>query len=125
MVPHSGVVNRLLWMKKQYQINPLDNILQKTPISFDVSVWELFLPLISGATETIAAPFLHKDAEYLLDLVKRQKISVIHFVPSQLEDFLLKTEGSNFHDCALRLLITSGEALSLDAVKFLLSVLVN
>src|SRR5690606_24296296 len=60
-IPHKGLVNRIDWMQSQYPITPLDKVLHKTPYSFDVSVWELFWPLMTGASLVIAPPEIHKD----------------------------------------------------------------
>lgn len=109
---HKGAVNRLLWMKDYCQVQEDDCLLQKTPYTFDVSVWELFLGLISGAQLIFAKPEGHKDPFYLNNLIKSNKITLIHFVPSMLETFLL---SANISDCAsLKKVITSGEALSLN-----------
>ena len=87
---HRGVCNRLLWMQEFYQLNGEDRILQKTPFSFDVSVWEFFWPLISGACLVVAKPGGHQDAEYLINLIAAEKITTVHFVPSCSPGFLKK-----------------------------------
>lgn len=111
-IPHSGVVNRLLWMQETYRLTAADKVLQKTPTSFDVSVWELFWPLIAGATLVIAPPEAHKDPLRLSQLVGDEGITVMHFVPSMLRAFL---EAGDLERCeSLRLVIASGEALSAD-----------
>jgi amino acid adenylation domain-containing protein len=111
-IPHSGVVNRLLWMQEAYRLTASDKVLQKTPTSFDVSVWELFWPLISGATLVVAPPAAHKDPLLLSQLVGNEGITVMHFVPSMLRAFL---EAGDLERCeSLRLVIASGEALSAD-----------
>jgi amino acid adenylation domain-containing protein len=109
---HEGIVNRLFWMRDQYQLTPADRILQKTPYSFDVSVWEFFLPLITGATLVMARPGGHKDPAYLVNIIQEQKITALHFVPSMLALFL-ETEG--LEKCAtVRQVFASGEALSFE-----------
>src|SRR5579864_1887552 len=106
---HEAIVNRLLWMRDQYQITSADRILQKTPYSFDVSVWEFFLPLITGATLVMAKPGGHKDPAYLIDLIRRQEITALHFVPSMLALFL---EAEGLQQCrSVRQVFASGEAL--------------
>ena len=106
---HQGIVNRLLWMQDAYRLDGSDRVLQKTPYSFDVSVWEFFWPLMTGACLVVARPESHKDPNYLVSLIVEQKISTIHFVPSMLRIFL-ETEG--VERCAsLRRVICSGEAL--------------
>ncbi len=109
MNEHRGVVNRLCWAKDYYQISPEDAVLQKTTFCFDVSVWELLLPLLAGSKLVFAKPEAHKDNEYLKDIIDRQKITVIHFVPSMLEVFL---PALNPGDCpGLMKVLCSGEAL--------------
>lgn len=88
MNAHRGVVNRLLWMQQTYPIGPGDRILQKTPISFDVSVWEVFWPLLTGATLVLAQPGGHRDTRYLARVIAEQRITHLHFVPSMLRVFL-------------------------------------
>src|SRR4029077_2828342 len=85
---HSGIVNRLLWMQDAYQLSPTDRILQKTPYTFDVSVWEFFWPLMTGACLVMASPGGHKDPAYLVDVIEQQEITTLHFVPSMLGIFL-------------------------------------
>ncbi|WP_405719246.1 non-ribosomal peptide synthase/polyketide synthase [Streptomyces sp. NBC_01537] len=109
VVPHSGIVNRLLWMQDEYQLTADDRVLQKTPSSFDVSVWEFFWPLISGASLVVAKPEGHKDPAYLADLVQHQRITTAHFVPSMLQAFL--DEPTAAQCTGLRRVMCSGEAL--------------
>lgn len=112
---HRAIVNRLLWMQKAYQINENDTVLQKTPYSFDVSVWEFFWSLITGAKLVLAEPDLHADAEYLVETIIREQITTIHFVPSVLRVFL---EAENVSDChSLKRVICSGEALPADLAR--------
>ncbi|HVG18729.1 MAG TPA: amino acid adenylation domain-containing protein, partial [Blastocatellia bacterium] len=110
MIPHEGICNRLFWMQEAYRLTPDDRILQKTPFSFDVSVWEFFWPLMTGAALVVAKPGGHQDKAYLVKEIDRQKITVLHFVPSMLQVFLEKDE---LEGCdSLRRVICSGEALS-------------
>jgi amino acid adenylation domain-containing protein len=109
MVSHRAIVNRLLWMQDQYHLSLADRVLQKTPFSFDVSVWEFFWPLITGATLVLARPEGHKDSAYLVELINQQQITTLHFVPPMLAVFL---EDPGAPSCAsLRRVICSGEAL--------------
>ncbi|PTS94401.1 condensation domain-containing protein, partial [Pseudomonas sp. HMWF006] len=85
---HAGVVNRLLWMQDAYQLTAADTVLQKTPFSFDVSVWEFFWPLMTGARLVMARPEGHKDPQYLSEVIEREHITTLHFVPSMLDVFL-------------------------------------
>jgi amino acid adenylation domain-containing protein len=106
---HRGIVNRLLWMQSEYGLRPGEGVLQKTPVSFDVSVWELFWPLLTGARVVFARPGGHQDSAYLAELIRRERITTLHFVPSMLQVFL---EEPTLGECAsLRRVITSGEAL--------------
>jgi len=106
---HRALVNRLLWMQSAYGLDATDRVVQKTPYSFDVSVWEFFWPLLFGATLVVASPGKHREPEYLAKLVVRQRITTVHFVPSMLLAFL---EHSASGTCAgLRRVICSGEAL--------------
>ncbi|HEX7183172.1 MAG TPA: amino acid adenylation domain-containing protein, partial [Thermoanaerobaculia bacterium] len=110
MVPHRGIVNRLLWMQETYELTPGDRVLQKTPYSFDVSVWELFWPLITGACLVVARPGGHRDGDYLTEVIEGESVTVMHFVPSMLQAFL---EQPDLTGCSnLRLVVCSGEALS-------------
>ena len=88
MNEHRGIVNRLLWMQDKYRLFPEDRVLQKTPFSFDVSVWEFFWPLQVGASLVMAQPGGHKDSAYLVELIIDRGITTLHFVPSMLQVFL-------------------------------------
>jgi amino acid adenylation domain-containing protein len=104
---HRGIVNRLDWMQRAYGIGEADTVLQKTPFGFDVSVWEFFWPLQTGARLVLAKPGGHKDAAYLRDLINDEGVTTAHFVPSMLGVFL-----SENADCpGLRRVICSGEEL--------------
>jgi len=112
---HAGIVNRLLWMQDAYQLTSGDRVLQKTPYTFDVSVWEFFWPLISGATLVIAEPGGHRDPQYLIELIQRERITTLHFVPSMLQIFL---EAKGVENCtSLKRVICSGEALPVEVQK--------
>ena len=114
MITHAAIRNRLLWMRETYRIGPADRVLQKTPFSFDVSVWELFLPLLTGARLVMADPDGHKDPAYLVQAITEHAITTIHFVPSMLRIFL---DEPDIGQCAsLRRVFSSGEALSADLV---------
>jgi amino acid adenylation domain-containing protein len=114
MNEHRSVVNRLCWMQDQYRLDATDRVLQKTPFTFDVSVWEMFWPLFTGARLVVARPEGHRDPLYLIDLIQRAKVTVAHFVPSMLRIFL---DQSNAPNCTnLRHVMCSGEELS-EALK--------
>ncbi|WP_125634482.1 non-ribosomal peptide synthetase [Nonomuraea sp. WAC 01424] len=105
-VSHRAIVNRLRWMQDTFQLTPQDRVLHKTPTTFDVSVWELFWPLITGATMVIARPDGHRDTAYLRDLIKTENITTTHFVPSMLQAFLEEEDIQ-----PPKRIICSGEAL--------------
>ncbi|WOB49453.1 amino acid adenylation domain-containing protein [Xanthomonas hydrangeae] len=109
MNTHRGVVNRLLWMQDTYALTPDDVVLQKTPISFDVSVWELFWPLLSGARLQLARPGGHKDPAYLGATIAEAAVTTLHFVPSMLDAFL--ATDAPHHCSGLTRVMCSGEAL--------------
>ena len=112
---HAALANRLAWMQQAYGLQPADRVLQKTPFSFDVSVWEFFWPLMIGARLVVAEPGVHRDPAALAQLITNQQVTVVHFVPSMLQAFL----GAGVdEDCAgVRLLVCSGEALSADLAQ--------
>ncbi|MEU8378334.1 amino acid adenylation domain-containing protein [Streptosporangium sp. NPDC048865] len=114
-VPHRAIVNRLRWMQETYGLDAGDAVLQKTPAGFDVSVWEFFWPLISGARLVLARPDGHRDTAYLRDLVVEQGITTAHFVPSMLVAF---TAEERIEECrSLRRVICSGEELTAGAAE--------
>lgn len=106
MNTHRGICNRLLWMQDTYQLTAADRVLQKTPFSFDVSVWEIFWPLLTGACLVVARPGGHQDSAYLVRLMQQQ-ITTVHFVPSMLQVFL----EPELEKCHLKRVFCSGEAL--------------
>ncbi|MCF5419035.1 non-ribosomal peptide synthetase, partial [Pseudomonas syringae] len=106
---HDGVVNRLWWAQSEYRIGADDRVLQKTPFGFDVSVWEIFLPLLTGAQLVMARPGGHQDPHYLMEVIERRSISMLHFVPSMLQAFVNQTPAGR---CStLKRVLCSGEAL--------------
>nr|WP_231124348.1 AMP-binding protein [Pseudomonas tolaasii] len=121
---HSALTNRLCWMQQAYQLGASDTVLQKTPFSsdtvlqktpfsFDVSVWEFFWPLITGARLVVAAPGDHRDPARLVELINREQVSTLHFVPSMLQAFL---QDTGVAQCtSLTRIVCSGEALPADA----------
>ncbi|MGH3378851.1 MAG: amino acid adenylation domain-containing protein, partial [Actinoallomurus sp.] len=113
VIEHRGIVNRLRWMQEEYGLTGADRVLQKTPYSFDVSVWEFFWPLITGATLVVAKPEGHRDPAYLAELIERERVTTLHFVPSMLRAFLTEPFGAL---PSLRRVICSGEALPADLV---------
>ncbi|MBU2709127.1 non-ribosomal peptide synthase/polyketide synthase, partial [Zooshikella marina] len=113
MNQHRGLVNRIHWMQKQFGLQSTDNVLQKTPFGFDVSIWEYCWPLVTGASVVMARPEGHKDVDYLLDTIEQAGITVMHFVPPMLATFI--ADGRYQHRIpSLRLVVCSGEALAVD-----------
>ncbi|MFC4117864.1 non-ribosomal peptide synthetase [Nonomuraea zeae] len=106
---HRGIVNRLAWMQETFGLTAGDVVMQKTPTSFDVSVWELFWPLLQGACLVPVRPGGHRDPGHQRDLIKRHAVTTMHFVPSMLALFL---EEANIESCtSLRRVVCSGEEL--------------
>lgn len=118
VVEHDAIVNRLSWMAVHYGIDASDRTLQKTPATFDVSVWEFFLPLLTGGVLVVAPPQAHKDPVWLLDIVRAQAITTMHFVPSMLAAFLAEPLVDDSRSArvaralALKRVFCSGEAMS-------------
>ncbi|MFI1018396.1 amino acid adenylation domain-containing protein [Streptomyces sp. NPDC020965] len=108
-VSHAALVNRLRWMAEEYGIGPADRVLQKTPAGFDVSVWEFFLPMLTGAVLVVLPDGHHTDPVQVAAAIRRHEVTVTHFVPSMLAAFAAEPAAA---DCGtLRLVIASGEAL--------------
>ena len=115
MNQHDAICNRLFWMQDEFQLQGSDRVLQKTPYSFDVSVWEFFWPLQVGASLVMAPPESHYDPAALIRLIESFAITTIHFVPSMLQAFL---DAPGIGRCqSLKRLICSGEVLSYDLQK--------
>ena len=108
MVSHRAIVNRLLWMREHYGFGPDERFLQKTAYTFDVSVWELFLPMLCGGTLVVAEPDVHKDPQALAALIRRERVDVVHFVPSMLAAFLDEPGSDGLR---MQAVFCSGEAL--------------
>ncbi|HJP72734.1 MAG TPA: amino acid adenylation domain-containing protein [Pseudonocardiaceae bacterium] len=109
LVSHRAIVNRLAWMQSRYRLSPEDRVLQKTPFSFDVSVWEFFWPLLTGATLVMARPGGHREPDYLATVIRDERITTVHFVPSMLREFLAEPAVAQCTE--LRRVFCSGEAL--------------
>ncbi|MEU6263075.1 amino acid adenylation domain-containing protein [Saccharopolyspora shandongensis] len=115
LVTHAALRNRIAWMQGTFSLTPQDRVLQKTPSSFDVSVWEFFWPMAVGARLVLAEPSGHRDVAYLAEVIRAEGITTIHFVPSVLRLFLAEPGVAN---CGcLRRMFCSGEALPLDLVE--------
>ncbi|HEV3049820.1 MAG TPA: amino acid adenylation domain-containing protein, partial [Longimicrobium sp.] len=115
MNQHRGVVNRLVWMQAHFGIGAEDVVLQKTPFGFDVSVWEFFWPLQQGARLVMARPDGHRDPAYLRDVIEREGVTTLHFVPSMLQPFVEAVEAGRCE--SLRHVVCSGEALPAALVR--------
>ena len=119
MIEHHSVVNRLLWMQGEYPLGMSDVLLQKTPVVFDVSVWELFWWSLTGASLYVLQPGEEKEARLLQEIISREQVSTIHFVPAMLSHFLQEQEQAEEQEAetnrysleSLRQVFTSGEAL--------------
>ena len=110
---HAALVNRLCWMQQAYALTSSDVVLQKTPFSFDVSVWEFFWPLLTGACLVVAAPGAHRDPERLIETIVDNGVTTLHFVPSMLQAFIHEHGVEACH--SLQRIVCSGEALPLEA----------
>ncbi|MBA9085511.1 amino acid adenylation domain-containing protein/non-ribosomal peptide synthase protein (TIGR01720 family) [Fontibacillus solani] len=118
MIEHRSLVNRLHWMQKKYPIGEADVILQKTPYTFDVSVWEQFWWAIQGAKVVFLEPGGEKDPAVIIEAISRNQVTTLHFVPSMLSAFLDFVEAvDNQALSSLRQVFASGEALNVEQVK--------
>ena len=109
MMTHRAICNRLQWMQQQYPLGAGDAVLQKTAISFDASIWEVFLPLLSGARLVLARPGGQQDPGYLVEAIKRHRITTLQVVPTLLRALV---EEGGFGECeSLRRVYSGGEAL--------------
>ena len=115
MVEHRSVVNRLQWMQRRYPLGSGDVILQKTPVTFDVSVWELMWWAMAGASVALLEPGGERDPRKIIAAVERHRVTVMHFVPSMLGPFLDQLEGqpdSMHRLTSLHTVFCSGEVLT-------------
>ncbi|MCX4775408.1 amino acid adenylation domain-containing protein [Streptomyces sp. NBC_01264] len=110
VVSHRAIANRLLWMQDEYGLTPGERVLHKTPYTFDVSVWELFWPLLTGAILVLARPGGQRDPGYLAAVIHDEGVSTVHFVPSMLSVFLDEPEAVT-RAAGLTRVVCSGEAL--------------
>ncbi|WP_165350514.1 non-ribosomal peptide synthetase [Xylanimonas protaetiae] len=118
VVGHAAIDNRLAWMQHHLRLAPGQRVAHKTPLSFDVSVWELFWPLQVGATVVVAEPGAHRDPRALADLLVGEGVGVVHFVPSMLRALLAdRPARERLRSGVVRAVVTSGEALTADLVS--------
>ena len=113
VISHRAIVNRLQWMQEAFSLSPADRVLHKTPFSFDVSVWELFWPLMTGAGLVVAPPGAHREPAGIADVIVREHVTLLHFVPSMLDVFLAEPQ---LNLPSLRRVVCSGEALAPELV---------
>ncbi|MEQ4820450.1 enterobactin non-ribosomal peptide synthetase EntF [Klebsiella variicola] len=112
MVGQTAIVNRLLWMQDRYPLSAQDVVAQKTPCSFDVSVWEFWWPFIAGAQLVMAEPEAHRDPQAMQQFFARFGVTTTHFVPSMLAAFVASLDADSVAACrTLRRVFCSGEAL--------------
>jgi len=111
IVTHGNVTNLISWTSSEFGLSGNDVVLQKTPISFDVSVWEIFSALCTGARLVLAKPGGHKDSQYLRQTIDEHGVTIVHFVPSMLSEFL-REEGSNLSETSLTRVCCGGEELT-------------
>ncbi|HGF5579332.1 TPA: enterobactin non-ribosomal peptide synthetase EntF [Klebsiella quasipneumoniae subsp. similipneumoniae] len=112
MVGQTAIVNRLLWMQDRYPLSADDVVAQKTPCSFDVSVWEFWWPFIAGARLVMAEPEAHRDPQAMQQFFAHYGVTTTHFVPSMLAAFVASLDADSVAACrTLRRVFCSGEAL--------------
>ncbi|BAH32547.1 non-ribosomal peptide synthetase [Rhodococcus erythropolis] len=114
-ITHSATVNQLVWAQATYRLDRSDVVLHKTPITFDISVWELFWTLQTGAKLVIAVPDGHRDADYLAKTIAQERVTTVHFVPSMLNAFMSAVPAPLPE--SVRRVFVAGEALSADTVR--------
>ncbi len=112
VVSHEALLNRILWMQSEYSLSSDDVILHKTPMSFDVSLWELTLGFVVGARTEILPPEVHKDPAEIIAVVEQAQVTTLHFVPSMMQEFLaFEHQNPTLALNSLRYVFCSGEAL--------------
>jgi len=114
-VSHGALANHMAWMERAYPLGPDGAVLQKTPFGFDASVWEFWAPLLEGGRLVLAAPGGHRDPAYLLEVVRRERITTLQFVPSLLA---VLADEPGLEACAsLRRIFSGGEPLATELVR--------
>jgi amino acid adenylation domain-containing protein len=119
MINHRAICNHMLWMQTTFAFQETDTVLQKTPFSFDASVWEFYAPLLVGGKLIIARPGGHQDVSYLLEIINQQQVTIVQLVPSLLQ-MLLEQPGIEKCD-SLKHIFCGGETLPLVLQESLLS----
>ena len=115
MISHQAICNHMLWMQTSFPLTETDKVLQKTPFSFDASIWEFWAPLLVGAQLVMAQPGGHQDSAYLVKVIAEHKITILQLVPSLLQ--ILLEEEMNKTCNSLRRLFCGGETLPVDLLK--------
>ncbi|KAF0848152.1 non-ribosomal peptide synthetase [Nocardia caishijiensis] len=110
MLTHRQLVAQFRWAQRTHLHSPGDVVLHKTPVTFDISTWELLWPLQTGAAVVIARPDGHRDADYLAEVITEHSVTTVHFVPSMLDAFLTDRRAGELP--SLRRVFAAGEALS-------------
>ncbi|MDT4986124.1 MAG: hypothetical protein QOI74_218, partial [Micromonosporaceae bacterium] len=110
VVSHASITHLLAWLQTSYPLGPGDRVLHKTPVGFTVSVWELFWPLQVGACTVVARPGGHRDLGYLTEVIQRERITAVHFVPTVLAALLDQPDIA--HCSCVRRLFVGGEGLT-------------
>ncbi|MFE9650115.1 amino acid adenylation domain-containing protein [Streptomyces sp. NPDC006365] len=121
LVPHGAIANRLLWMQRRFGLRPGEPVLQKTPVTFDVSVWEFFWPLITGGVVILVRPGGHRDPAHLAEVIATESVTTVNFVPAALQAFLEDPAGARC--TGLTRVICAGEALPYDLQRQFLATL--
>ncbi len=117
LIEHHSIINRINWMQKKYQLTPKDTLLLKTPYFFDVSVWELFWWFFGGAKLCILEPKFEKFPQALIEVINKNHISKIHFIPSLLSSFLKYLENEITRLESLNIIFCSGEKLDISHLR--------
>jgi len=112
MISHQAICNHMVWMHKSFPLTETDKVLQKTPFSFDASIWEFYAPLLVGAQLIIAEPEGHQDSVYLVKLITNLKITTVQVVPSLLRIFLEEVKSQRCN--SLKRVFCGGEVLPID-----------
>src|SRR5205823_14769276 len=110
MISHRAICNHMLWLQTSFPLTEGDRVLQKTPFSFDASVWEFYAPLLNGAQLVMAPPSAHQDPAQLLQLVAKQQVTILQLVPTMLRLLLAEPEWQAGHN--LRQVFCGGEVLA-------------
>ena len=115
LISHASIVNHMLWMAAEFPLEETDCVLQKTPFSFDASVWEFYAPLFSGARLVVARPGGHQNSRYMVDVIRAERVTILQLVPSLLRMLL---DEEDMAECeSLRRVYCGGEALTPDLVE--------